>query len=180
MIVQQATLLEVATRTLLAHPSASLSEIAEAAGISRTTLHARFPTREALLAAMAHDAMDVIETVYAGSGLDSDAPVESVLGQVVHGILPLGPRVEFLLRERSLDTQTSVTERYDRLDTPLIDYLEGAQSRGELVRDVPAWWIAWALLGTVHTAWEAVADGRLAVRDAPRLILATLLNGIRP
>jgi hypothetical protein len=47
------------------------------------------------------------------------------------------------------------------------------------VSDVPAWWVASALLGTIYTAWEAVTDGRLAPRDAPALVLRTVVDGVR-
>lgn len=179
MIVQNLTLLDVATRTLLANPAASLNEVAVAAGISRTTLHSRYPTREALLVAMAHDAMDMVEAVYDASGLDGGESVDVVVGRVVDGLMPLGARIELLLRERSLDSDSAITDRYHGLDRPLIDFVAGAQSRGELVNDVPAWWVASAVLGTVYTAWEAVADGRLAPRDAPGLVLRTVLDGVR-
>lgn len=179
MVVQNVTLLDVAARTLLANPVASLNDVAVAAGISRTTLHSRFPTREALLVAMAHEAMDMVEVVYAASGLDGGESIDVVFGRLVDGLMPMGARIELLLRERSLDTDKAITNRYHDLDRPLIGFVARAQSLGELANDVPAWWVASALLGTVYTAWEAVADGRLAPRDAPGLVLRTVVDGLR-
>ena len=54
-------LLAAATEVLVAEPGASLSKVALAAGVSRTTLHARFPTRNDLLREVARRAMDVCE-----------------------------------------------------------------------------------------------------------------------
>jgi AcrR family transcriptional regulator len=179
MAVKNETLLDVSTRILLANPSASLGEVAVAAGISRTTLHSRYPTRETLLVAMAHEAMDMVERVYSASGLAGSESIDVVFGRLVEGLLPMGARIELLLRERSLDSDEAVNERYDGLDRPLIDFIAGAQSRGQIVSDVPAWWVASALLGTIYTAWEAVTDGRLAPRDAPALVLRTVVDGVR-
>lgn len=177
MTVQTDTLLEVATRVLVADPSASLAEVARAAGMSRTSLHSRYPTRTALLTALAHEAMNLVERAYAGAHLDDD-DVGAALGRLVDRLVPLGPRVEFLLRERALDAEASVVARYETLDQPLIERIARAQHDGQVRADLPAWWVAAALLAAVYSAWEAVADGRLAPRDAPALVRTTVLHGV--
>jgi AcrR family transcriptional regulator len=178
MVVQSDALLETATRVLLADPSASLGDVARAAGMSRTSLHTRYPTRTALLTALAHEAMDLVEQVYEASDLGADDPLPDVLERLVTGLVPLGPRVEFLMRERSLDAVPAVVARYEALDAPLTGLVERRQAAGELDPALPAWWVTAALNGTVYTAWEAIADGRLAPRDAPALVLATVLRGV--
>ncbi|WP_208817652.1 TetR/AcrR family transcriptional regulator [Micromonospora echinofusca] len=179
MNVQSATLLEVATRVLLVDPTASLGDVARAAGVSRTTLYARFPTRQALLVALASEAMDLVEQAYAAARLD-DGAVEQALRRLVELTVPLGSRVEFLLRERSLDIEPELVARYEQLDAPVIALMRRAQIAGQVRADLPAWWMATAVIGAVSTAWEAIADGRLAVRDAPSLVLDTVLSGFLP
>lgn len=163
---------------LLRQPTASLTEIAAATGVSRTTLYARFPTRQALLVGLAQAAMDLVEKAYVDARLD-DAEVTASLGRVVELLVPLGERVEFLLRERSLDGEPELVARYAELDRPLVEFVTGAQRAGELRGDLPAWWIVASLFGSVYAAWEAIADGRLAPRDAPGLVLGTVLDGVR-
>ncbi len=170
-------MLEVATRVLVAEPAASLGDIAKAAGLSRTSLHTRFPTRASLLVAMAHEAMDLVAKAYAEARLDADEDVELPLRRLLELAVPLGPRMEFLLRERSLDADREITARYAALDRPLIDLVTRAQAAGQLRADLPAWWVAAALVGTIYAASEAVAEGRLAPRDAPEFVLTTVLHG---
>lgn len=183
MSVRDDALLTAATQVLLRQPTASLAEVAAATGVSRTTLYSRYPTRQALLVGLAQAAMDLVEKAYADAGLD-DAPVDASdvaasLLRVVERLVPLGERVEFLLRERSLDDEPEITARYAELDRPLIEFVGRAQAAGALRGDQPAWWIVASLSGAVYAAWEAIADGRLAPREAPALVLGTVLDGVR-
>ena len=178
MAVRDDALLAAATQVLLRHPTASLAEVAARTGISRTTLYSRFPTRQALLVGLAQAAMDLVEKAYVDARLD-DEDVPASLRRVVELLVPLGERVEFLLRERSLDAEPELVARYAELDRPLIGFVTRAQEAGTLRRDLAAWWIVASLNGSVYAAWEAIADGRLAPRDAPALVLGTVLDGVR-
>lgn len=184
MAVRADDLLTAATQVLLRNPTASLAEVATAAGVSRTTLYARFPTRPALLVGLAQAAMDLVEKAYVDAGLDDSAAdaagVTETLTRVLDLLVPLGERVEFLLRERSLDHEAELVARYTALDRPLVEFVARGQRAGALRADLPDWWIVAALLGAVYSAWEAIADGRLAPRDAPALVLRTVFDGIRP
>lgn len=170
-------MLEAASRALLESPGASLAEVAAAAGVSRTTLHSRYATRQELLVALAHDAIDLVEQAYVAARLD-EGTVRDALRRVVEGTFPLAPRIAFLLRERSLDDDAELNARNEALDRPLHDLVERGQANGELRADLPAWWLVASILGTVYAAWEAIADGRLAPRDAPGLVLTSMLDGV--
>ena len=91
-------MLDAAVTTLLISPGASLAEVAAAAGVSRTTLHSRFATRNDLLAALAHDAMDLLSRAYAAARLE-EGDVRDALRRLLTETVPLGPRIGFLLRQ---------------------------------------------------------------------------------
>lgn len=178
------TLLETATEVLVADPSASLADVARAAGIGRTTLHKLYPTRHALLVALARDALDVLERTYADAGLDgpdtaTDADPAAALRRLVVALVPLGPRVEYLMRERSLDVEPDLTARVEALDEPVRALVRRAQAAGRLRAGVPDEWVVASLNALVYAAWELVALGRLAPVAAPDLVLGTLLDGVR-
>jgi AcrR family transcriptional regulator len=185
--------LRASMRLLVRTPEMSLGDLATAIGIGRTTLHRMFASRGELMAALAHQALDDLETTYRAAGF---GPVEALVGaadvaptgppqdvlaavaQLVELLIPLGPSLMFLLRARELDDDTDLIERVRRLDGPLHEALGRAAREGSLDQHVPSRWMAETLFANVWVAWEQIAEGRLAGRDAAALVTRTLLRGV--
>jgi len=164
------SLLECAAEALVANPSASLAEVAQAAGIGRTTLHKQYATRQDLLVAVAHESLDALERAVEGAGDD--------LRRLVSVLIPLGARLAFLFRQPSLDAETEVMDRLAGLDVPIQRIVAAAQREGVLRTDLPDWWFVSTLYAQVYVAWESIACGRLAPLAAPDLVMTTLLSGL--
>jgi TetR/AcrR family transcriptional repressor of lfrA len=166
-------LLETATSVLLKDPTASLGDVAKAAGVGRTTLHKRFATRTDLIHALATEALDLVDEAISSVDLHTDDAVE----QLVEKLVPLGPRIQFLLRFPNLRDDERLSMRLTVLDQPVIDLI--SRLRGKRLRaDLPAWWITQILYAGIYSAWEGIAAGRLAPLDAPRLVLTTFYQGV--
>jgi AcrR family transcriptional regulator len=174
------SLLQTATEVLLADPAASLADVAKAAGIGRTTLHKLYPTRHALLVALAHDALDLLERTDRESGLDDAPGVEApaALRRAVAAAIPLGPRLAFLRRERSLDAEPELAARVEALDAPVRALVRRAQAEGVFSTDLPAEWVVASLNSLVFAAWALIAQGQIAPVAAPELVMRILLGGI--
>ncbi len=173
------SLLQTATEVLVTDPAASLADVASAAGIGRTTLHKLYPTRHALLVALAVDALDLLEATYAEVGLDVPGnEVPAALCRLVTAVIPMGPRLEFLLRERSLDIEPELLTRLEALDAPVRAAVRRAQSGGVVGADLTDEWIVSAINSLVYAAWEQIALGRLAPVSAPEIVMRTVLHGI--
>ncbi|NGY57645.1 TetR/AcrR family transcriptional regulator [Lentzea sp. NEAU-D13] len=166
-------LLHTATSVLLKDPTASLGDVARAAGVGRTTLHKRFPTRTALVRAVANDALDLIDSVSSHVDFSRDDAIEDLITRLV----ALGPRVEFLLRFPGLERDDEIRRRIEEMDRPVLDLITRLQG-SRLRADLPAWWILHTLYAGLFNAWEAINCGRLAPLDAPRFVLTTVFEGV--
>ena len=166
-------LLQTATSVLLKDPSASLADVAKAAGVGRTTLHKRFPTRSALIRAVAGDALDLVDAVMSQVDFAADDAIEDLMTRLI----ALGPRIEFLIRFPGLENDEQLAVRILAMDQPVLDLITRLQG-SRLRRDLPAWWILNTLYAGLYNAWEAIVAGRLAPLDAPRFVLTTVFEGV--
>src|ERR1700735_4085149 len=92
------SLLDVAAEVLVTDPSASLSQVAEAAGIGRTTLHKQYATREDLLRAGGQRVIDLGEQVHEAASADD---ADGGLRTAIEAMIPIGPQLAFLWRTPS-------------------------------------------------------------------------------
>lgn len=181
MAVSTEAILDAAARVLAASPAATLGDVARAAGISRTTLFTRFATRDDLLLALAVDALDRIDVAITTAGVHDPArgPVVA-LADLTEAMMPLGARLGFLLRERSLDEDPDLDERWRRIDRVITEAIRRAQADARIRPDLPALWVGDAWFWLVVGAWEGIEAGRIAPLDGTRLVLTTLLDGVAP
>ena len=106
------------------------------------------------------------------------ADAVDALRGLVEALVPLGARLEFLLRQPALDGDAALAARIEQLDSPIEDFVRRAQHAGAVRRDAPVWWVVNTLFALTYSAWDGVARGRLAALDAPGLAFRTLLGGI--
>ncbi len=170
-------LIDLATGVLSANPAASMQDVALAAGMSRATLHRRFPSREALLTAIAAIAIAELHRVtdgVAGRGLHGRAALDALLEEAVS----LAPRFGFLSTDACLENDPSIMAAAEVVFATWEQWAYEGQRQGELRVDVPARWIVNAMHGLVMASYDAVRMGEIASRDAVRLVRLTLFGGL--
>jgi|GEM_PF-656045 len=164
-----------AAEVLSKRPDATLQSIATAAGISRTTIFHRYPTRDDLLEALAKDALERIGDVMAGVPDDDVGDLGAVMSEVTAGLMPLGPRTTFLRIVPGLGNELDM--HWERAVTPLAIYVHKVQSLGLLRTDQPPRWLVASYIGLLFAAWDEIAEGEIGTAHAARLILQTWLSG---
>lgn len=170
-------ILDAAATLLAAKPTASLAEIAASAGIGKATLHRYFPSRESLLLALAHRALALISDVIRLSALENGTVTEA-LQRLITALIPLGDKLYFLLNEHIWDIDPSLPVAEQAVQQPVLMLLQRGQANGEVRADLSLTWLMYWLNFTLYGAWQAIHDEVLAKREAPYLVVESLLRGI--
>ena len=165
-----------AARTVLGErPDASMEEIATAAGVTRQTVYAHFPSRDALIAALLHSAGAETVAAMDAARLDTVPPADA-LRQYLDIGWELIRRNPYLLAP-ALDRNPPGSDDSHQAGTAR---LEQIIRRGQLIgvfdRTLPATWLAAAIIGLFRAAAEQVAAGRLTASKAATLLLDSTLR----
>ncbi len=169
-------ILDIATEVLIANGGASMHDIAIAAGIGRTTLHRHFSSRAALMRALLDAALDAAERAIEECRVHEGTVIEA-LTRVAEAFVPLGHRYHFLLGEYRYTEDSATQGRMARLNQRFETLMRRGQRDGTLRTDLPVGWMNDVLGGLLFAAWDAIRDGRIARRAAPRLVVITLVQG---
>ena len=166
-----------AARIVLGERSdASMEEIATTANVTRQTVYAHFPSRDALIAALIEAAAAEYSALLDAAGLDTAPPADALAQFLDAGWrflrrypLLLSPTVTGIPRPKSNDPHDVVPPRLERL-------IRRGQRTGDVDRSLPAAWLAAAIIGLQHAAAAEVAAERLTARKAAALCMESTLR----
>lgn len=176
--------LGAAQRLLNRDPSASMSTIAEAAGVSRATLHRHFDSRDDLLLELGTRSLDQWEgrldaaDVEAVAAAEDAAAMRATLESLVLGYVDDADDHAFALTDHVILANTALAERTQRLADRENVLFAAAQAAGVLRADLPLRWFGHSIYGQLVAGREAVRLGDVARRDVAHLVLSTLLTGV--
>lgn len=172
-----AAILDIAVEVLVADPAAALAEVAEAAGIGRTTLHKHYATRDDLLRAVGHRSLDLWDAAVDAAEQAAD-DADGGLRALAQAMVPIGPHLAFLWRNPVFDHDAEIGRRWKQVEPRALAVLARARERGALRANVPDFWLLQMFYSVVYVAAESVHSGHLAPRDAPGLAVDTFLRGL--
>jgi AcrR family transcriptional regulator len=166
-------ILEAAERTLSRDPAATMEQIAEAAGVARTTVHRRFATRDALI-----DALAVWATQRFAAAVDSahpdTAPPLVALYQTTANVLSVKISWGFAMSQAS-SANPEVARVYSEIRDTCERLLRRAREAGVLRADVDIPWTRRVYYALIHEAAQSRDDQDT---DAlATLVVDTLLRG---
>lgn len=165
-----------AARVILGErPDATMEDIAGAAGVSRQTVYAHFPSRDALLLALVTAAASEYDALLDDAGLDTTAPVEALTLFLSAGwrFLHANP---FVANAGSGGIPRPDPDPHDVVPPRLEEVLRRGQRTGDFDPSIPAPWLTAAIFGLQHTAVFQVTSGRLDAAEAEALCLDSTLR----
>jgi TetR/AcrR family transcriptional repressor of mexCD-oprJ operon len=168
-------ILDAALDRLSDDPSASMADIAKAAGVGRVTVYGHFSSREELLESVLIRTIERSEAELAEVDLEGD-PVAALdrlvrrswrIVDTFHRLL--GVAEESLSNERILAHHAEPMARVQAL-------IERGQREGVMRRDLSAEWLTSCFTALLHAAAGELRAGRLAEADADRVAAATVVS----
>ncbi|MBQ1091176.1 TetR/AcrR family transcriptional regulator [Streptomyces sp. B93] len=176
MAVDRDHVLRSAAALLTRRATATMDEVAKAAGISRATLHRHFAGRDALVRALEALGIAECETALDAARLD-EGPAGDAVRRLVREIEPAAGLLAFLVTENQLFEGEEQHEGWARLDARIAALFRRGQESGEFRIDLTPAWLTEALYGLVGSAAWAALDGRIAAKDFQHMIVELLLGG---
>ncbi len=170
------TILEAAFTVLAARPTATLADIAQAAGVGRATLHRYFSGRDDLIRAMALMAAKELEEAVNVAVAHVETDTEG-LRLCLEAMIPLADRQYFLANE-PLDRFPDVAAVHARQLDELAEAIDGAKSEGGFDPNIPTPWIAEAYENVTYTAWALVRAQEATPRQAAAFAWRLLHSGL--
>ncbi|MDT9697979.1 helix-turn-helix domain-containing protein [Streptomyces sp. P17] len=175
-------ILEAAERVLAQDAGASMEQIAEAAGLTRITVHRRFANRQALLEALAVSAkqqlLDAIEDARPAS-----APALVALYRVTANVLRVKSSWRYTLSHAATHTSAAAA-LWAEIDAHTVELLLRAQGEGLITPDADLEWtrqVYYALLSEALDKPGADQDPNAQDPDVlAQLVIDTMLHGAGP
>ncbi|POX49656.1 TetR family transcriptional regulator [Streptomyces sp. Ru71] len=178
MAVDRDQVLRSAAALLTRKSTATMDEVAKAAGISRATLHRQFAGRDALVRALEALGIAECEAALDAARLD-DGPAADAVHRLVREIEPAAGLLAFLYTENQLFEGEEQNAGWARIDGRIAQLFRRGQRSGEFRIDLTPAWLTEALFGLLASAAWAVTEGRVAPKDFTYMIVELLLGGAR-
>ncbi len=163
------------------HPRATLKELAEAAGMSRATLHRFCGTRDHLLEMIEHHGEDVLHQIIEASCLQSADPLEA-LHKLIREHLAHRELLMFLVfqyRPDFLDPQDDGARWQSYVDA-LDAFFLGGQHQGAFRIDISAAVFTELFITLVYGMVDAERRGRAASSNTVHTLEQMFLHGACP
>jgi AcrR family transcriptional regulator len=172
-------ILEAAEQVLADDPGASMEQIGERAGLTRTTVHRRFANRKALMDALAISAKQQLADAIEAGNPDSAPPLVA-LHRVTANVLRTKSAWRFTLGSPLADA-SAAAEIWDRINARCLDLLARAQRDGLLHEDADLEWtrqVYYALMSEALQRFPDDEDPDAKLTDTlATLVIDTLLYG---
>jgi AcrR family transcriptional regulator len=170
----QRRILLAAARLLADDPAASMQRIADEAQVARPTVYRRYPTREALVEAIAEEAIGEVAAVLdQAQAAGQDAA--STLGLLIRALARIGADYPIVLQGGHADDAVAV----QRVDAVIARGQADGVVRGDVAKEVLRHALFGALSASLRVARDPSAKG-LGAEEVGAQVAAIIVDGLRP
>ncbi|MEU8214498.1 TetR/AcrR family transcriptional regulator [Micromonospora taraxaci] len=174
-------ILDAAVRLLDTQPDASLDAIASAAGVTRQTVYAHFPSREHLMAAVVRRITDEAVAAMDAADPDDGSATDALIRVLEAGAQTAGRYPVLIQQIASLPVSPNVDEeRHAPVAERINRVIRRGQASGEFDKGLPAGWLATITIKLGHAAGEEVDAGRMSPAEAAEALRTALIRMLRP
>ena len=174
-----------ATASVLArNRSATLPDIANAAGVGRTTLHRYFADRERLIHEATQDSIRVIDETIAQAATDQ-GPALDAMHRYINAVVSSGDRILFLFRDTTAPrysacgSATRISEAVNEPNRePVIALIKRGQDEGAFDPELSVAWIEHALYALIRQGCEDANRGDMLRHTVAPTVIRTFERGI--
>ncbi|HEX6498902.1 MAG TPA: helix-turn-helix domain-containing protein [Micromonosporaceae bacterium] len=158
----------------------NMTAIARAAGVSRVTLYAHFPTREALVDAALRRAMALTAEAFDRLRLD-EGPATEALDRMLRSSWRIVERHRNLYQVASRTLSPSELHAYhaEHVLGQIDALIARGQDTGEFRTDLPREWLVGTVYTLMHLAAEQLNAGQLTAAQAGDVVSATVVSLLR-
>lgn len=160
-----AAVLDASVALLGRRPDASMEEIARAAKVSRQTIYAHYPSRDALLQAVTRHVTAEVARELSSLDLDQGNAIDA-LGRWIDCSWALLKRYPILLTPAVAASTDDERKRHEPIIEGLLRLIERGRHHGEFDCAMPATWYIAATIGLGHAAGQEVTSGRMTPAQA--------------
>ena len=171
-------ILNAAFEVLAQDFSAPLEKIAEAADVTRMTLHRHFNTRQALVEATGLEFINTANDILEQAVAEHHHPQDQLKAILVHSA-EIGERFHFLFHAmEEFDQEETLWAMGQAWRDKLAEIIEAVRTEGLLKAEIPTPWILHLYDAIMITSWSALREGGVAPRDVPDLAWLSFTQGV--
>ncbi len=174
----QAAILKAGIELLSKNSDATLTDIAEHAGVGRTTLYRLYETKEQLIKAAAIHCLEAFDT--ATEHLENDAKSDlHAFHLMFKAILPLSAELEFLMGLGDLaEDDPELVAIYQQQQNEIAELVEYAKDEGSLSTEIPTLWMVNLVEGLLYSAWLTLSEEKMSHEKLADLAFHTFCHGV--
>lgn len=156
-----------------------VSDIADHAGVSRSTLHRYFPDRQALIDQAFDAAYEEIQAASVLATKQATTAREELEGHI-RASVQTGDAILFLFSDPNRFASREGVHGDPYADPESLELIRRAQDEGSVDPGLDPQWVLGTFYSLVYLAAEMVATGALPVHRAGDLAARTLFAGVSP